>query len=181
MKKILSILMMTIWMCACSSDQSSTATNAAVNTEQNVKQDAHAGHDHAGHDHSGHDHSGHDHSTHVKASAEAPWIGFWAVEFGVRPSDKTYAEKVKGKWYNLKKDNTFEYGLYQKDLGKGTWKIDEKTSAIQLSFENKPADDFPNEWKVLGVGDAMIWLGNTTTNNTGAQVKFLRENGKPSK
>lgn len=117
---------------------------------------------------------------HYKASPDAPFVGLWVIQFALGSGSKTKAElaaEYEGRWFNLKRDNTFTSGKWQETNNAGKWNYDASTKFILLEFQQP--DDFTPQWRIQGQGDRMVWLGNTPLNEKGTQLKLIRETALP--
>ena len=118
---------------------------------------------------------------HYTASPDAPYVGLWVIQFALgSEADKKQelAEEYEGRWFNLKRDNTFTSGKWQEKNNAGKWNYDASTKFILLEFQQP--DDFNPQWRIQGQGDRMVWLGNTPANQKGTQLKLIRETVLPS-
>ena len=72
---------------------------------------------------------------HYKASADAPFVGFWRVEhaLGGRNSPDVKAD-LENRWFHLKADNTFETGKDANPSNKGEWRYDEEKKNDSILF-----------------------------------------------
>jgi len=156
MKKFIWLLSFAMLFAFCKNE-----TTDSTETET----DAHAGHGHAN-----------ESPTHTKASPDSPYVGLWVVEMAF---GKTIGAEAKGKWFNLKADNTFESGQWQDSDNSGTWSYHPNSKYIRLVFSKVVA--FPGEWEVQGSGNEMVWKGNTVSNPEGTQMKLIRETVLPQK
>lgn len=143
-----------------------TTDNKATDAATNTATDPHAGHDHATSDS----------PQHIKASPDSPYVGLWVVQ---QAMGKKINDDAKGKWFNLKADNTFESGQWQESRNTGTWSYLPNSNYIRLVFAK--AEDFPGEWEVQGSGDRILWKGNTPANPEGTQMLMTQETVLPQK
>jgi hypothetical protein len=117
---------------------------------------------------------------HYKASPDAPLVGLWAIEFALSTTKEKGIETTKlykGRWFDLKPDNTFESGKWQEKNNTGKWNYDAEKKIVQLHFDKEEPIGF--EWKIQGQGDRMIWHGNTPNNKKGTQLSLNRETALP--
>ena len=117
---------------------------------------------------------------HYKASADAPYVGFWVIEFAIgNPSGnkEEVSNEFVGRWCDLKADNTFESGKWEEQNNTGTWSFDPNTNYIFLKYDK--AETIAHEWRIQGQGDRMVWIGNTPSNVKGTQLKLNRETARP--
>ncbi len=116
--------------------------------------------------------------THAQASHEAPYCKLWVIKFAAEVEKQ---EDYKGRWFNLKCDNTFESGQWEKTMNKGQWKIEEESNILNLYF-NDPTD-FPARWQIQGAGGGgrILWKGNIPGNEPGYQLMIEPEETLPVK
>ena len=84
---------------------------------------------------------------HFEASHEAPYCKLWVIKMAAVVDDP---DNFKGRWFNLKRDNTFESGQWGETTNSGTWSIGKNTNIIQLAFNKE--ENFPLRWKIQGAG-----------------------------
>ncbi len=119
---------------------------------------------------------------HYKASADAPLVGLWEVQFALGSGnvDKdALANEYVGRWLNLKPDNTFESGKWQESSNTGNWSYDAETKIVTIHYDKPETIGF--EWRIQGKGDRMVWLGNTPNNKKGTQLSLNRATALPQK
>ncbi len=117
---------------------------------------------------------------HYTASPDAPYVGLWVIQFALgsgAESKEELAAEFEGRWFNLKRDNTFTSGKWQESNNAGKWSYDASTKFILLEFQQP--DGFNPQWRIQGQGDRMVWLGNTPSNQKGTQLKLIRETVLP--
>lgn len=116
--------------------------------------------------------------THFEASHEAPYCKLWVVKFAAEVDDKA---PYDGRWFDLKKDGTFETGQYQEKTNFGQWSIEKETNIIKLLF-NSP-EILPPNWKIQGAGGRgrIVWKGNVPGNPKGIQLMIEPETVKPQR
>ena len=108
-------------------------------------------------------------ATHVKSERAAVGCGFW--HYSIVGGPKEEKDRYKGRWINVKRDDTFTSGLYDQQTNSGTWTFDDPTSTILLNYA-KPDENLDNEWQVKGFGETTIWMGNTPNNPKATQIKM---------
>lgn len=173
MKNLIFITLWSLLLIGCASDtkdtnQDTANTPTAVENSNSSDEHAHDGHDHAGHDH--------DHSTHVKTSPLSRFIGVWKYD------RSTYKpEFYKNRWIELFADGTFENGIGGKQTNKGKWTWDEKTTYIELDYEdNSVGKESDEQWRTMNNNPVMILMGNTPKNPGGGQIKLDKVNSRPT-
>jgi len=118
-------------------------------------------------------------STHISASSTAPLIGLWHYHNIGGNKEKTVA--YKGRWVDLKADMTYTSGIYLEENNSGTWTYSDKTKLIKLM--PKETEEIETEWVVSGNGEFILWLGNTSNNKSGIQIRMkkIMDGAKPAK
>lgn len=166
MNRLVLLLAISILFSYCSGDQAETDVtgDTAPNSENVASQDGAAG--------------SANEKTHFEASHESPYCKLWVIKFAAEVEKQ---EDYKGRWFNLKCDNTFESGQWQETLNKGQWAIEESTNILSLYF-NDPTD-FPAAWQIQGSGGGgrIIWKGNVPGNLPGYQLMIEPETVLPVK
>jgi hypothetical protein len=110
-----------------------------------------------------------DGSTHVPSSPSSLMLGLW--HFAVVVGDQPVADKYKGRWIDIKRDDTFTSGLYLEENNSGTWSYNPETKIISLKYKND--EGLAPEWETQGGGESIIWKGSTPNNKTGLQIKMV--------
>ncbi|MEM6964929.1 MAG: hypothetical protein AAF573_09200 [Bacteroidota bacterium] len=172
MKKFLFITLCGLLLWGCGNDNSNkkqdTSDSATVAQPNAADQ-----HDHDGHDHAGHSH---DATTHVKASPLSRFIGVWKYDRSTYKPDF-----YKNRWIELFADGTFENGIGGKQTNRGKWTWDEKTTYLDLDYEDNSAGKEPDEqWRTMNNSPTLILMGNTPKNPGGGQMKLDRVNARPT-
>lgn len=115
--------------------------------------------------------------THYEASHEAPYCKLWVVKQAVNVDNQ---ENYKGRWFNLKKDGTFESGQWGDTTNGGSWSIEKESNIISLVY-NTP-DVIPANWKIQGAGGGgrILFKGNVPGNERGIQMMLEPETVLPN-
>lgn len=112
---------------------------------------------------------------HFKSERAAVLVGFWhyAMTVGDDKDEKMY----QNRWIDIKRDDTFTSGIFDKETNSGTWSfIDERESVI-LNYDKKD-EGLAYEWKIQGYGDMLIWKGDLAGSNPkSTQIKMMKQKG----
>ncbi len=162
MFRYLLILSVLIFMAACTGEQNSTDSAAETSNTANTTEASTPASKPA--------------KMHFEASHETPFCKLWVVKYAAEVDDKA---AYNGRWFDLKKDGTFETGQYQEKTNFGQWSIEKETNIIKLLFNNP--EIFPPNWKIQGSGGGgkILWKGNVPGNLQGIQLMMEPENVKP--
>jgi hypothetical protein len=95
--------------------------------------------------------------------------GPWTFLAAVQPSDSLVFKQFEGKKLIFKEDLTFD--IYQENTltESGKWNFDSDNSEIYLSSSNPYLN---TTWKVMEKYFTMIWIGQTSLNASGIQLKI---------
>ena len=113
----------------------------------------------------------------VQASVLAPLIGTWEVQASTGISSKGRRQLYEGRWYTLRGDQTFTYGVFETETSNGVFEYDGDSNLLDLYYDAPEAGVASQfEIKGLGVNDSSvtIWLGNTPKNPQGMQLKMVK-------
>ena len=107
----------------------------------------------------------------------------WMVEFYISSTDFENGKKNRGRWYQFKKDGTFDSGYWEKKTGSGTWTVEEvsKYPMVKMDSYNDAEDA---AWEVQGVPadpTEMSWVGAKDYPNYGDLVKMFNMLTPPTK
>lgn len=97
----------------------------------------------------------------------------WAVWALVRIKDKEANRTNQGAWFKFNPDGSYEYGFWDKKIGKGAWSFDGTTANLLLDSELQGDD---REWRIqMGTDeDVMVWVGTERFHTTDTQLKLQR-------
>lgn len=105
----------------------------------------------------------------------------WAVDFAVATNDSS-AKDFAGKWYKFYDDgHRFDFGRWLEKTNSGTWEYDHDTNFLDLNFEKESTEKKQWKVKVNSSQVMMIWIGSTTRNPSGDQVKLNHVSEMPEK
>ncbi|MEK7254731.1 MAG: hypothetical protein AAB316_08305, partial [Bacteroidota bacterium] len=95
------------------------------------------------------------------------WI-VWALHRIGNPSNRTN----QGTWFKFSPDGSYQYGFFDKSIGKGAWSFDGKNATILLDGELL-GDDREWSFKISKEEDIMIWGGTSRFHTGNVQVKLI--------
>ena len=95
------------------------------------------------------------------------------VKIGQDPKENP----IKGHWYDLKTDGTFDYGDGSTLLYTGVWSYDHPSTKLELLPNDKNAKK--SQWKVMYNEDNIVLIGTEKYSDNNTQMQFVRKMEKP--
>lgn len=106
----------------------------------------------------------------------------WVIEYWV--SDDPAAQIAnKGRWWKFAPDGTFDTGLWEDQLARGSWSLYQEDGKTKLRLDAN-VDRLDAEFELQGFtpeGDYMSWVGTPTFNQQGVIVKAMLLMSRPTK
>ncbi len=111
---------------------------------------------------------------HFKSERAAVLVGFW--HYAMVVGDPKDVEKYQNRWIDLRRDDTFTSGIFDKQTNSGTWSFADEAESVILHYDKKD-EGLAYEWRIQGYGDMVIWKGNTPSNPKSTQLKMMKQKG----
>ena len=96
---------------------------------------------------------------------------YWKIEGYVDMKDNAEVDKNMGRWYNFKKDGTFESGRANTSTAKGSWTFDENSKTLHID-SNVDVEDAEYSCRFSASGNTLIFIGTKTYKQTHIQGKM---------
>lgn len=110
---------------------------------------------------------------------------YWIIDKSANMADRHMAIYRLGRWYKLEPDGTYTYGLWDTQIGNGSWfvrDLDKKTPVITLDSKY---DDEDEEWvtQINKELDQMAWTSTSRfpNGNKGVMSHLMNLMTKPAK
>lgn len=102
---------------------------------------------------------------------------FWWVD-GYVSSREAVKQAHRGKWYRFYKDGTFEYGIFEKNIDKGTWSYDLTNETL---FTKTQDGKETMQWRSMmsSTRDKLVLVGPEVGPNKGDQMMLQPYLQKP--
>lgn len=94
---------------------------------------------------------------------------WWNINAAVG-NDDLLITNYRHKWMKFREDQTFDILIGDKVVDTGRWNYDENKDEIYLSCKDPYIN---NTWAVKTSGFRMIWVGNTSVNSSGYQLRVI--------
>ena len=95
--------------------------------------------------------------------------GWWNIRMAYQPSDTTVYTHYMGKSLKFREDQTFDIIQGGKVMETGHWGYDDPNKTLYIACNSTY---FNNTWKLQENGFRMVWIGNTSLNVTGIQMRM---------
>lgn len=110
---------------------------------------------------------------HFKSERAAVMVGFW--HYAMVVGDAKDKEMYQNRWIDIKRDDTFTSGVFDKETNSGTWTFADDRESVILNY-NKKDEGLAYEWKIQGYGDMLIWKGDLAGSNPkSTQIKMMKQ------
>lgn len=103
----------------------------------------------------------------IRALTTNYWI-IWAL---VKIKDPAANLENQGAWFKFNPDGSYEYGYFDKKIGRGAWSFDGQKALLHLDSELLGDD---REWsiKIGNTEDVMVWVGTNRYATANIQTKL---------
>lgn len=98
---------------------------------------------------------------------------YWQIDAFIDMKDKSQEANNVGRWYNFKKDGTFESKGGSSPPANGTWTFDENSKVLNID-SSVDAQDAEYTCRLSGSGNTLIFIGTKTYDQTHIQGKMLK-------
>ncbi|MBK8700204.1 MAG: hypothetical protein IPN29_12005 [Saprospiraceae bacterium] len=106
-------------------------------------------------------------------------VGVWEYEAAFKDGAMSKPGEYSGKWIDFDEHNRYEYGEYERVLGKGRYHYDNDTYLLLLVNDEPTVK--PEEYELKLVNNIMIMMGNQTYQDNNMQAKLVKIQERPKK
>lgn len=105
-------------------------------------------------------------------------VDMWTIDAMYKDTFAT-KEMIEGRWIDFDDNQTYTYGKFDKQMGKGKYHFNSETSTFILNDEDKEVK--PLEFEAEFQGGYVVLFGTKTFDDESINIKIIRSKIKPMK